>query len=84
MNISRNSPIAVLDSGIGGISLLKNLAKKYPNENYIYLADNAYMPYGNKSKRAIQGRVEQLINYLYNNFNIKQGVNCLLNRYCIK
>jgi len=71
MNTPRNAPIGVIDSGIGGLSLLKNLEKKYPNENYIYLADNFNMPYGNKTKRWIIGRVIELINYLHDSFNVK-------------
>ena len=65
------SPIALIDSGIGGLSLLKPLVKKYPNENYIYLADNLNMPYGNKSKKWLVSHVNQLVNYLYYTFNVK-------------
>ncbi|MBO5909926.1 MAG: hypothetical protein J6Q15_00300 [Clostridia bacterium] len=71
MNISRNAPIGVIDSGIGGLSLLKHLTIKYPNENYIYLADNAYMPYGNKSKKWLISRINELVDYLYSNFDVK-------------
>ena len=65
------SPIALIDSGIGGLSLLKELIKKYPNENYIYLADNLNLPYGNKSKKWLVARIRELVNYLYDNFNVK-------------
>ncbi len=41
--------IAVLDSGLGGISVLKSLKKEYPFENYIYFGDNENAPYGNKT-----------------------------------
>jgi len=71
MNINRNSPIGLIDSGIGGITLLKQLSKKYPNESYIYLADNQNMPYGNKSAKFLKNRLLGLINYLYDNYNIK-------------
>ena len=71
MIMYKNSPIAVIDSGIGGLTLLKELHKKYPNENYIYLADNRCMPYGNKSARFIKHRLLELVNYLYDNFNVK-------------
>ena len=71
MKTFKFSPIALIDSGIGGLSLLKSLTIKYPNENYIYLADNLNMPYGNKSKRWLISRVSELINYLYHNFNVK-------------
>lgn len=71
MKISRNSPICLIDSGIGGLSLLKVLTQKYPNENYVYLADNLNMPYGNKSYKWLKSRLIELINYLYETFNAK-------------
>lgn len=48
MNV-KNLPIAVFDSGVGGISVLKELAHLMPNENYIYFGDSANAPYGTKS-----------------------------------
>ena len=42
--------IGIFDSGVGGLSILKSLARKAVNENYIYLADNKNCPYGNKSE----------------------------------
>lgn len=45
--------IAVIDSGIGGISLLKMLTKELPNKNYIYLGDTVNAPYGNKSVKTL-------------------------------
>ena len=91
MNISRFAPIGVIDSGIGGISMLKELRKKYINEHYIYLADNQYMPYGNKSSKFLCSRVLELVKYLVDTYNVKlvilacntASVCCLkyLNRY---
>jgi len=74
MNIQRFAPIGVIDSGIGGLSLLKNLVKKYPCENYIYLADNLNMPYGNKSVKFLRTRILWLVNYLSDTFNVKQVI----------
>ena len=42
--------IGIFDSGVGGLSILKSLAKKAENENYVYLADNKNCPYGDKSE----------------------------------
>ncbi|MEI0490911.1 glutamate racemase [Brachyspira intermedia] len=56
MNIdsfSSDMPIAVFDSGFGGLTVLKQLLKILPDENYIYLGDNANIPYGDKSKEKI-------------------------------
>ena len=45
----KNLPIAVFDSGMGGISVLKELVSVLPNENFIYFGDTANAPYGVKS-----------------------------------
>ena len=42
-------PIGVFDSGIGGLTVLKRLVQDYPNENFIYIADYEYNPYGTKN-----------------------------------
>ncbi|MDE5592971.1 MAG: glutamate racemase [Clostridiales bacterium] len=43
-------PIGVFDSGVGGLNVLKYCTALLPNESFIYLADEANMPYGNKSE----------------------------------
>lgn len=45
----RNGPVAVIDSGVGGVSVLLELAKQMPNENFIFFGDSANAPYGEKS-----------------------------------
>ena len=52
--ITKNSPIAVVDSGMGGITVLKKLYRIMPNENYIYFGDSANSPYGTKTKEEIK------------------------------
>lgn len=42
--------IGVFDSGIGGLTVLKEIYKHYPNEDYIYIGDNKNLPYGEKLK----------------------------------
>lgn len=51
--MDRESPIAVMDSGVGGISVLAELVKLMPNENYIYYGDSANAPYGTKNKSVV-------------------------------
>ncbi len=51
--ISRKDAIGVFDSGMGGISVLRELIKIMPDEKYIYYGDNANAPYGTKSKETI-------------------------------
>ena len=47
-------PIAVIDSGVGGISVLRELIKLMPDEKYIYFADSKNAPYGTKSKDEVR------------------------------
>lgn len=67
-----NEAIAIIDSGIGGISILKQLLKFHPTGNYIYFADNKFMPYGKKDKAFVRNRVENIIYYLKEEYNIKE------------
>ncbi|MEI0593893.1 glutamate racemase, partial [Brachyspira pilosicoli] len=63
MSIS-SKPIAVFDSGFGGISVLKKLLNILPNENYIYLGDNHNIPYGDKSKEEITQLSIKILDFL--------------------
>lgn len=54
MKYSKQSPIAVVDSGVGGITVLRKLYKLMPNEDYIYFGDSANAPYGVKTKEEIK------------------------------
>lgn len=67
-------PIGVIDSGVGGASILKAMLKELPNENYVFLADTLNAPYGNKSKRYIQEKVLNLVNFLV----LKRGIKMLV------
>ena len=44
-----SSPIGIFDSGIGGLTVLKEIVKKLPQYDYVYLGDNARAPYGSRS-----------------------------------
>lgn len=46
--ISEKNPIGVMDSGVGGISVLRELVKLMPGEDYLYYGDSAHAPYGTK------------------------------------
>lgn len=58
-------PVGVFDSGVGGLTVLKELKKRLPHEDYIYIGDTASFPYGTKSKNTIvelsKKRIENLI-----------------------
>jgi len=47
-------PIGVFDSGIGGLTVLKELLARLPEENFVYFGDTARVPYGNKSADTIR------------------------------
>ncbi len=64
-------PIGVFDSGIGGLTVLKELESAFPNETFIYLGDTARLPYGSKSPQTIKRYVEQNLNFFLENKNIK-------------
>ena len=51
---SREDPIAVFDSGVGGISVLKELIALMPGENYLYFGDSANAPYGKKTTQEVR------------------------------
>ena len=49
-----NAPIAVFDSGVGGISVLRHLRRLMPGENYLYFGDSANAPYGSRSTQEVR------------------------------
>ena len=54
----------MFDSGIGGLSVLKEIQQLLPNENILYIADSAHAPYGNKSHDFILQRCHELTRFL--------------------
>lgn len=59
--------VGVIDSGVGGLTVLQQLQRDFPCCNYVYIADSAYCPYGTKQPQQIQRRVETLVKYLQDN-----------------
>ena len=56
--------IGVFDSGIGGLSILKALRKELPSQDFIYIADHAHSPYGERDEAYVVGRSRALASYL--------------------
>lgn len=56
LHISADCAIGVMDSGVGGISVLKHIHTLLPNESLFYFADSAHAPYGNKTPEEIKAR----------------------------
>ena len=75
MNEKENNtlPIGIFDSGIGGLTVAREVINKLPNENIIYLGDTARVPYGTKSSRTV-------ITYSQRNakFLISKGIKLLV------
>lgn len=67
--MSNNAPIGVFDSGIGGLTVIKELIELMPGEEFIYFGDTARTPYGPRS-------AEQIIEFMHEilNFFVKQQV----------
>ncbi len=65
-----NPTIAILDSGIGGVGVLKSILSKQKTGNFIYFADNDFMPYGNKTQEELKQRLENFCDLLFNEFKV--------------
>ncbi len=57
--------IGVFDSGFGGLTVLRSFLEKCPQYNYIYLGDNARVPYGNKSKEIVYEYTREAVDFLF-------------------
>ncbi|MCD4817386.1 MAG: glutamate racemase [Candidatus Cloacimonetes bacterium] len=64
MNKFNKQPIGVFDTGVGGLTIFKEIRKKFPFENIIYFGDNAHCPYGNKSKFKIINLTKSIVQFL--------------------
>lgn len=62
--MSESNPIGVFDSGLGGLTVVKALREKLPNESIVYFGDTARVPYGNKSPELIQKYSKQIVDFL--------------------
>ena len=62
--MNASAPIGVFDSGVGGLSVLRDLRAVLPNEDLIYVADSGHVPYGSKSQQYIQQRSIVLSRFL--------------------
>ena len=59
-----NRPIGLLDSGVGGLTVVKKIIAKMPHEATVFIGDNAHIPYGDKSKAEIIALTKQSVNFL--------------------
>ena len=64
IEINRYSPIGVFDSGVGGLTVMREIMRQIPNERIIYFGDTARVPYGSKSKETIIRYASQITRFL--------------------
>lgn len=62
-----NGPIGLFDSGVGGLTVARAIARRLPNERIIYFGDTAHLPYGEKSPEAIKSFSLKISNHLIKN-----------------
>lgn len=63
-DIDKNSPIGVFDSGVGGLTVVKELMEQLPDERIVYYGDTARVPYGNKSKETVIRYSREIADFL--------------------
>ncbi len=68
-----NGSIGIFDSGIGGLTVAREIVRQLPDEGIIYLGDTARVPYGTRSKEIITKFALELVEYL-----LKRNVKCLV------
>ncbi|HDN79732.1 MAG: glutamate racemase [Chloroflexi bacterium] len=57
-------PIGIFDSGVGGLSVWKEVVRLLPEENVIYFADSAHLPYGERSQEEVKAFSEAIVAFL--------------------
>ena len=64
VNMDRNAPIGVFDSGIGGLTVAREIMRQMPQERIVYFGDTARVPYGSKSQETVLRYSRQIIRFL--------------------
>ena len=59
-----NAPIGVFDSGVGGLTVAREIMRQLPNERIVYFGDTARVPYGSKSKETVTRFSRQIVRFL--------------------
>jgi glutamate racemase len=68
-----NRPIGLFDSGVGGLSVVRHLRRRLPAESLLYIADNAFAPYGERPPEQVEERALAIGDYL-----VRQGVKAIV------
>ena len=62
--MKRSAPVGVFDSGVGGLTVAREIMRHLPNESIVYFGDTARVPYGSKSEDNIIRYSRQIVNFL--------------------
>lgn len=62
--LRKDAPIGVFDSGVGGLTVVREIMRQIPNEKIVYFGDTARVPYGSKSKETVTRFSEQIVRFL--------------------
>ena len=62
--MNNTGPIGIFDSGVGGLSVMRHIREQLPNEDLMYIADNAHLPYGDKSRVFVAERSKSMAEFL--------------------
>ena len=60
----RKRPVGVFDSGVGGLTVVREIMRQIPNERIVYFGDTARVPYGSKSRETVTRFSEQIVRFL--------------------
>lgn len=63
--LSHSGPIGIFDSGLGGLTILRDIRRRLPQYDYLYLGDNARAPYGSRSFDVVYRFTLQAVRYLF-------------------
>jgi len=69
----RNQPLAVFDSGLGGLTVVRALRELLPGEDLVYFGDTARVPYGNKTPETVLGFSREICGFL-----LRMNPNCIV------
>jgi glutamate racemase len=71
--VQPRGPIGVFDSGVGGLSVLREIRRELPHERTVYVADSGFAPYGDRDADFIERRSDAIVRFL-----IAQGVKAIV------
>ncbi len=63
-SLQKSAPIGVFDSGVGGLTVAREIMRQIPNEKIVYFGDTARVPYGSKSKETVTRFSKQIVRFL--------------------